>query len=329
MSDEPEIPNPPDTNWSVMPDQSTNITGWPRLQPPDDIPYFYRQGISPGVFVIICLAVVFVTYQIVGGLIEIAIFGFDLSPVHTTGFRVMTGLGQLALILVPTLILVRGVTFTPAIYMRVKAPKWLALLPALVGVFSLQAVLQVVQSLIDKIPMPDKLEKAIEPFKQLLEEAQKMLVSSNSVHELLFVLLIVAVIPALCEEMLFRGVIQRTLENTLGTWKGVIITGLLFGAYHFDPFDFIPLAAIGVFLGFLAMRADSLWMSASAHFFNNFLATIVVYFHLDDSATVAGNPDIMTGPQMAATFVMFGCIFAASVYLFLFLTKPQQVQTAT
>jgi membrane protease YdiL (CAAX protease family) len=214
-------------------------------------------------------------------------------------------------------------------YMRLKAPKWLALLPALVGVFSLQAVLQVVQSLLDKIPMPDKLEKVIEPFKQLLEEAQKMLVSSNSVYELLFVLLIVAVIPALCEEMLFRGLIQRTLENTLGTWKGVIVTGLLFGAYHLDPFDFIPLAAIGIYLGFLAMRADSLWMSASAHFFNNFLATIVVYFHIDDSATVAGNPDIMTGPQMAATFVVFGSIFAASVYTFIFLTKPQQAQTET
>jgi hypothetical protein len=54
-----------------------------------------------------------------------------------------------------------------------------------------------------------------------------------------------------------------------------------------------------------------------------------VYFHLDEDAVATGNPNTMTAPQIAVSLLIFGLIFAASTYVFLLLTKPQQVQTAT
>src|SRR5208283_2979510 len=148
----------------------------------------------------------------------------------------------------------------------------------LVGIFSLQIMLQIYLVFQERIPLPPELEHQLEEFKQLMDEAYKLLVNSNSIPELFWVIFVIALIPAIAEELLFRGLVQRSFEKSMSPMRAAIATGIIFAGYHLNPSSFVPLAVIGIYLGFLAMRADSLWVSMATHFYNNALATIVFYF---------------------------------------------------
>jgi membrane protease YdiL (CAAX protease family) len=87
-------------------------------------------------------------------------------------------------------------------------------------------------------------------------------------------LIIVALIPAIGEEFLFRGVVQPMLSEKRGAHFGVWITAFVFSFIHFQFFGFFPRFILGVMLGYLAVWSGSLWYSIAAHFTNNALAVI-------------------------------------------------------
>lgn len=300
--------HPPPPEWEGAPERMTVLE---------------RYQISPILFVVLSLIAVFILYQLVGGVLTLILFGVKPAAEQITGFRAATGIGQVVFIFLPTLLLVRFATLNPAEYLRIKAPDMrLAGLP-IVGIFSLQQILQLYLTLQDKIPLPHQVEKFIQPLKQIIEETYSLLVATKTVPELFFVIVVVAFIPAIAEEFLFRGLVQRSLERSIGTWRGVVWTGLIFGAYHFNPFSFVPLAILGVYLGFLTMRSGSIWMSVIAHFFNNAMAACAVYFHYNEDSLVTGDPNAMTFAEMAGSFFMFGLLFAVSTYAFIKFTAHE------
>ena len=280
-----------------------------------------RYNISPILFAALSLLFVFILYQMVGGVLTFLLFGLRPGATEAAGFRLVTGLGQVFLIFIPTLLLVRLVTFEPAKHFRVKVPDIRLIGLTLIGIFSLQQVLQIIIVFQDKIPLPRSIERLIEPLKEAIEELMKTIVGATTIPELLFVVLIVALIPAICEEFLFRGLVQPLFEKSYGSWKGIVITGTIFGLYHLNPFELIPLAMLGIYLGFLTMRAGSIWVSVVAHFFNNALACVALYLHLDDDAVVTGSSGSMTTFQLLLTALVCGAIFLLSTYYFLLLTK--------
>ena len=312
-----------DGEGSIAPQSGGGLQGDASLyQQSSPMPILDRYGVSPAWFAVLVLIAVFVLYQVVGGLLTFLAFGMKPSPHQIAGFRVATGIGQIVFILVPTLIFVRFASLAPTNYMRIKAPDGRLLGLPLIGIFSLQQVLQIFMALQDRIPLPNSVEKIIEPLKDMMEETYKMLVGATSVPELIGVLVIVALIPAVCEEFLFRGLVQRSFERVFGGWKGVMLTGAIFGAYHLNPFSFIPLAVLGMYLGFLTMRSGSIWISVLAHFFNNAVATVALYLNFNEDAIATGDPTKMGWMEMTSSFILFGGIFALSTYLFLRLTAP-------
>ncbi len=92
-------------------------------------------------------------------------------------------------------------------------------------------------------------------------------------------LLVIALIPALGEELLFRGLLQRLLgEWTKNIHVGVILTAFIFSALHLQFFGFLPRFLLGLMLGYLLEITQSLWVPVIAHFVNN--ATLVILFYL-------------------------------------------------
>ena len=88
---------------------------------------------------------------------------------------------------------------------------------------------------------------------------------------LLLYLLQGALVPALVEEFVFRGVILQPLRK-FGDWFAILSTALLFGLMHGNMTQ-VPFAIIaGVALGYVAVVSGSLWVSVAVHFFNNFIA---------------------------------------------------------
>lgn len=92
-------------------------------------------------------------------------------------------------------------------------------------------------------------------------------------------LILIAVIPALGEELLFRGVIQRIFSNmTKNVHWGIVITAFLFAALHMQFFGFLPRIAMGILFGYLLVWTQNLWVPILAHLINNGMAVCMSYF---------------------------------------------------
>lgn len=102
-------------------------------------------------------------------------------------------------------------------------------------------------------------------------------------------LIVVALIPAIGEELLFRGTIQHLLSEKRGAHFGIWITAFLFSFIHFQFFGFFPRFLLGVLLGYIALWSGSLWYAIAAHFTNNSLAVLGYFAYQHNWITM--NPD--------------------------------------
>lgn len=97
---------------------------------------------------------------------------------------------------------------------------------------------------------------------------------ADSIPEFFGVVLASALVPAVAEELLFRGVVQPALIKRIGPTLGIVLTALLFAFNHLNPWMFVPLFIVGTLFGFLAYKTGTFWAGALAHFGNNLLAII-------------------------------------------------------
>lgn len=88
-------------------------------------------------------------------------------------------------------------------------------------------------------------------------------------------LFVVAVTPAICEEVLFRGVLLTGLRNRLRPWALVLVVGLLFGAFHLSIHRFASTALLGALLTYVALRSGSLLPGMIVHAMVNGLAILI------------------------------------------------------
>jgi len=101
----------------------------------------------------------------------------------------------------------------------------------------------------------------------------------DTVWGLLFNLFMIAFLPAIGEELLFRGVIQKIFTGwTKNHHWGIWITAILFSALHIQFYGFIPRMILGVLFGYLLIWSGSIWLPVIAHFVNNAFAVLAIYF---------------------------------------------------
>lgn len=95
---------------------------------------------------------------------------------------------------------------------------------------------------------------------------------------MLFNLFMVALIPAIGEELLFRGIVQRIFSSwSKNIHVGVWMAAFLFSAMHMQFYGFIPRLLLGAMLGYFFVWSGSLWLSITAHFVNNAAAIIFTF----------------------------------------------------
>ncbi|MCM1403984.1 MAG: CPBP family intramembrane metalloprotease [Prevotella sp.] len=94
---------------------------------------------------------------------------------------------------------------------------------------------------------------------------------------LLITIILTAVLPAICEEFLHRGVLMNGLIKQFGVRKAIMWTSLLFGLMHMNAGQFFYASILGWFMAMTALASGSLWGSIIVHFTNNALATYMSY----------------------------------------------------
>ncbi|MFA6456441.1 MAG: CPBP family intramembrane glutamic endopeptidase [Bacteroidota bacterium] len=245
-----------------------------------------RTKYKPAGFAFAALALLFVLYQFVGGGVTLLFVGGQLTTDNVTAARLATMLSQIFFLLVPTLYLAKRQhgKITEAFTWRI--PSFIETFLALAGMVALMQIGETYLYLQSLIPIPEKLVPFIEIIKQAIDEAYQILIVARSVPEMLFVVLVAAVTPAICEELMFRGLIQKNLSLAYGNIKGYVLAGTIFGLYHMNPFWLVPLIALGIYFSFMQYRSRTLWLPIAAHLINNGVATAGVYLY--------GSSDSMT-----------------------------------
>lgn len=178
---------------------------------------------------------------------------------------------EFILILLPPLIYIFYMRFDIKSVLRLNKPTfWNMFLVFWIMLFSIPVVaginllnLWVIKSVFGKIQLPEI---------PVGEDLVGLLVS----------IFVIAVSAGICEEVLFRGVIMRGFERH-GALKAIVITGLIFGLMHVDFQKLIGTMLLGVLIGFLVYRSNSLYCGIFAHFLNNAFATVTSYYALRTS----------------------------------------------
>ncbi|MBC7765140.1 MAG: CPBP family intramembrane metalloprotease [Hyphomonadaceae bacterium] len=125
----------------------------------------------------------------------------------------------------------------------------------------------------------------------------------NTLEECLIGALIIGFFPAICEEILSRGVLLRAYELR-GTKAAIVISGLFFGIMHMNLQSIAATTFLGMFLAYIVIKTNSIYAAMLAHFVNNFFSMFWGYFakgYTDQMTTEFGL--VILGIMLASVFI--------------------------
>jgi hypothetical protein len=113
----------------------------------------------------------------------------------------------------------------------------------------------------------------------------KVMISAQDMPTLLFNIFVVALMPAICEEIFFRGVMQQYLRISTGnSHVAILLSALIFSGFHGQFYGFLPRVMLGALLGYVYNYTANIKVPILIHFINNALAVIMVYVYKDNTS---------------------------------------------
>jgi len=126
--------------------------------------------------------------------------------------------------------------------------------------------------------LPAKLLEQAKALEQTYKTLMLNMARMDSVLDYITALFVMAIAPAIFEEILFRSTVQPLFIGwTKNVWVGIIITSIFFSAIHFSFFGFLSRTALGILLGLLFYYSKNIWLSIFMHFLNNGLIVTQLY----------------------------------------------------
>ena len=182
---------------------------------------------------------------------------------------------------------------------------------ALLWLFTLP-IISFLADLNNKIAFPTSfasLENSFRLAEARAENATRFLLNITSLSGLMVNLLVIAVVAALAEELIFRGIIQKLLfEQSKNIHLAIWLTALVFSLFHLQFFAIIPRIVLGAALGYTFYWSKSIWVPIFFHFINN--ASIVLASYLYQKKMITTDPNEITFFPNSVLFVAFICSIA-------------------
>jgi hypothetical protein len=229
--------------------------------------------ISPILVAFIGLFGGFFLYQVVGGLLILAVFGFDLQNAPVNNVRLITIAGQILFMLLPSLIFAKIFYEDVGYIIRFKIPNWEEIFLFTIGLAILTPLMEYFMTIQNHFfallsansNFIHTIKSFLDRLNDLVNKTYGNLLSVKSVFDGILVVIVAAVVPAICEEVMFRGFVQKSFEYKLKPFTSAFITAIFFGLYHFNPYALIPLIALGLYFGFAAYSSGSIFVPVSLH----------------------------------------------------------------
>lgn len=201
------------------------------------------------------------------------------KPENANISRLLNTLATLIAFLVPALIFAKIVDHKPLSYLgfnlNMTARQVMLVVLITFGGMILSGALGMLNQ---QIPLSDSWMKQAKELEQVYKNAMMNMAYMNGLSDYLFAMVVMALAPAIFEEVLFRGAFQKLfIQWARHAWIGIIITSILFSAIHFSFFGFLPRIALGMILGLIFHYSNNLWLSILLHFLNNAFVVTQLY----------------------------------------------------
>jgi len=133
------------------------------------------------------------------------------------------------------------------------------------------------------ITLPESMasfEQSLQSLEETFKKLTEFIVAFDSPAQFFLGLIVIALVPAIGEEYLFRGVLQTYFGKLFKNHHVAIwFTGFFFSAFHLQFYGLLPRMALGVLFGYLFFWSGRLVFPMIAHFLNNGVTLLLVYLH--------------------------------------------------
>jgi membrane protease YdiL (CAAX protease family) len=259
--------------------------------------------------IILVLLIILVAYPLAGTLLTMLVTGG--RPLDD-GFRWVTdavlprllavqAVGQIVLLALPAFLLVSrfndggvfgragldwlGIGRRGGLLSAMAAGAGMLLLqPLLYSIVELQTLL---------LPLLGEVGRSIIQEQARLDLLIAKLAGGSSPAAFLWSVLVLVLTPAFCEELFFRGYVQKSIELNLSPQKAVLFTGLVFALFHMEWFNIVPLTLLGWYIGYIYVKSDNLLVPVAAHGVNNLAALVFLKVGSSSGGSVAASSGIL------------------------------------
>ena len=241
--------------------------------------WYERHGFNLGVMAIIWVFLALIAFNVVGGVVGViaAVFLVDdptniealmqVLSEQTTVFFWINTTGQITVFALGSLMVTRLAAEPGArrrfLRLQINSDTHKYILWAIVLTVAAYPMVIFLGWLNAFLPVPGWMAEMQQSMDEMLA---KLLGSENILWMGLFH---IGLVPSICEEIMYRGYVQRSLEKSWGIWTAIIVSGLLFGAYHLQITRILPLAALGMLFAYITYVSNSLIPAMVAHLVNN------------------------------------------------------------
>lgn len=200
--------------------------------------------------------------------------GIRMTKIQTFIFHVVA-------FILPTIALAKLFNYDPKeaiIFRKPKNSLWLWTPVLFILFFLTNQFLYIVNHQIDFSFVSQSLQESLVYQQALMEKGLNAYIG-ESWRSYFVNLFLIALIPAISEELLFRGLLQNLLSKaTRNVWIGISLSAFLFAIIHFQPFNFLPIFVLGFCYGLVAAYTGSLWIPMVLHFLNNAITLTLAHF---------------------------------------------------
>lgn len=212
---------------------------------------------------------------------------------YTAFFKYFQIIQSISIFVVPPFIIAWLYSRDPYSYLKLDSyPLWPSYFLVVLLIFFSIPLINYLAEINQHLSFPESLKSVENWMSRKENRAQDMMMEflkADDMGVLLVNLFMIGVVPAVGEELVFRGLLQRIFGNLLkNKHAGIIIAAILFSSMHLQFYGFLPRLALGILFGYLLVWSGTLWLPVFAHFINN--ASAVVAFYVTSNEGFVNKP---------------------------------------
>jgi membrane protease YdiL (CAAX protease family) len=195
--------------------------------------------------------------------------------------------------LLPSLVFAYLADPHPLSYAGIQAPQknsffLVALITLIAAYFTVEFLAMINESIVHLLPAIT--QKWVASGEAEANGTLENILSMKNAAQLMTTIILVGALPAIGEELFFRGILQKLfIQIFKSAWPGIIFTAFLFSAFHMQFMGFLPRMALGIILGALYWYSGSIFTSMLGHFTFNTINVFLIYFKFADLNSKTSN----------------------------------------